>query len=263
MIRRFSLWILILLFASTAIAQDYSSSKGSSTAIAQNFNSSQESSTVIAQDSKSGVNATTPGMNSTTAIVSTASPIPVELFAGHSRFVISFSIARKFTDKTRFGFLASSYMAVDYGNDKTNNESMNVALLSYEVLKGLNIVAGAALHSAWGFRPFSGLQYQLWAGDFSATATSGFYLTESHNFETKGFIEYKPKLSENWSLLTRAEGQYNISMETDRHDRSRIYARLGLTFKTVGFGLAANWDWYGPLKNNKENFGIFVRKAFR
>lgn len=235
MIKRFSLWVLIFLSASTAIAQD--------------FNSSQESSTVISQDSKSGV--------------STASPIPVELFAGHSRFVINFSIARKFTEKSRFGFQVLSNMAADYGNDKTNNESMNVALLNFEVLKGLNVVAGAALHSAWGFRPFSGLQYQLSAGNFSATATSGFYLTESHNFENKGFIEYRPRLSENWSLLTRAEGQYNISMESERHDRSRIYARLGLTRKTIGFGLAANWDWYGPLKSSKENFGIFVRKAFR
>jgi len=249
MIRRFSLWILILLFASTAIAQDYSSSQGSSTA--------------LAQDSKYGVNAAIIGVNATNSRVSTASPIPVELFAGHNRFVINFSIARKFTDKSRFGFQASTYMAADYGNDKTNNESMNVALLSYEVLKGLNIVAGAALHSAWGFRPFSGLQYQLSAGDFFATATSGFYLTESHNFETKGFVEYRPRLSEYWSLLTRAEGQYNINMETDKHSKSRIYARLGLTFKTIGFGLAANWDWYGPLKSSKDNFGIFVRKSFR
>ena len=79
MIRRFSLWILILLFASTAIAQDYSSSQGSSTA--------------LAQDSKYGVNAAIIGVNATNSRVSTASPIPVELFAGHNRFVINFSIA--------------------------------------------------------------------------------------------------------------------------------------------------------------------------
>jgi len=51
--------------------------------------------------------------------------------------------------------------------------------------------------------------------------------------------------------------------ESDHHDRSYIYGRIGLSYKKVGFGLGTNLDWYGPNKLRKDNYGIFVRYEFQ
>lgn len=192
-----------------------------------------------------------------------SAPIPVEVFFGNNRFVSQISISKKFAENSRFGFLATSYIAADYGNDKSENESMNVALINFEILKGFGLVSGAALNSHWGFRPYSGFQYLYANRQFTAMVIPGFYLTESHNFETIGFVEYRPHIKSDWSLYSRLEGLYNADMDTKKHDRSHIYARLGLNYKTFGFGFAANYDWYGPFKANKDNVGVFLRTAFR
>lgn len=192
-----------------------------------------------------------------------SAPIPVDVFFGNNRFVSQFIISKKLADNSRFGFLASSFIAADYKNDKTQNESMNVALINFEILKGFGVVGGAALNSQWGFRPFSGLQYVYANKQFMAMVLPGFYLTESHNFETVGFVEYRPQIKNDWSLFTRLEGQYNLDMDTKKHDRSHIYGRLGVSYKTFSFGLASNYDWYGPFKDKKENFGLFLRNAFK
>lgn len=192
-----------------------------------------------------------------------SAPIPIDVFFGNNRFVSQFIISKKFTDTSRFGFLASSFIAADYENDKTQNESMNVALINYEILKGFSVVSGAALNSQWGFRPFAGVQYVYANKEFMAFVMPGFYLTESNNFETIGFVESRPQIKNDWALFTRLEGQYNLDMDTKKHDRSHIYGRLGLSYKTFSFGLASNYDWYGPFQDKKENFGVFFRNAFR
>jgi hypothetical protein len=189
-------------------------------------------------------------------------PMPVEVLFGNNRFVSQFSINKKFAENSRFGFLATSYIAADYGNDPTENESMNVALIKYDILKGFGLVGGAALNSHWGFRPYSGFQYIYANQQFMAMMMPGFYLTESHNFESVGFVEYRPHLKNAWSLFSHLEGLYNVDMNTKKHDRSFIYGRLGLSYKTFGFGFAANCDWYGPFKESKVNTGIFLRKVF-
>lgn len=190
-------------------------------------------------------------------------PTPVEVLLGNNRFVSQISISKKFAENSRFGFLATSYIAADYGNDKSENESVNVAFITYDMVKGFGLVSGAVLNSAWGFRPYSGFRYLYANQQFLAMVIPGFYLTESHNFETIGLVEYRPHIKNNWSLYSRLEGLYNVDMDTKKHDRSFIYGRLGLSYKTLGFGFAVNYDWYGPFKANKDNVGVFLRTAFR
>lgn len=57
-------------------------------------------------------------------------PIPVEIFFGNNRFVSQIAINKRFTASSRFGILATSFIAADYANDKSENESMNVALIN-------------------------------------------------------------------------------------------------------------------------------------
>jgi len=190
-------------------------------------------------------------------------PIPVELFFGNNRLVSTVSVNRKFTGSDRFGIIASSTTAFSYSNELSDNESMNVLFLSYNINKGFGLLAGFGLNSSWGFRPFAGGSYSYGSKSVVIALSSGFYLTESNNFESKVVLQYTPQIKESWSLYSRFEGLYNQDINTNKHDRGVLYGRLGVNYKSVAFGLAANLDWYGPNKFSRENFGVFVRYSFK
>ncbi|HUH25177.1 MAG TPA: hypothetical protein VLY87_00990, partial [Flavobacterium sp.] len=61
-----------------------------------------------------------------------------------------------------------------------------------------------------------------------------------------------------FNLYTRLQGLYTHQLGHDFHSRSYVMLRAGLTYKDVTFGAAANFDWYGPMKVNKNNVGGFV-----
>ena len=192
-----------------------------------------------------------------------SAPIPVDMFFGNHRFVAEVMVNKKFSESNNFGFLASTYFAADYKNDLRENESMNVLLLTYDLYKGLGVVGGAALNSKWGFRPFAGGQYVYANKAFMGMISSGFYLVESHNSESRAILQYRHPLKGNWLLYSRLQGLLNIDMDTKKHDRGQLFGRLGVNYKAYGFGFATNLDWYGPKKILKENYGVFVSYAFR
>jgi len=170
---------------------------------------------------------------------------------------------KSFSQKSKFGFLSVSTFAVDYKNDKAENDYMTPAFLSYKLGGGFGLTSGVAVNSNWGFRPFTGLQYVFANRKILALIVPGFYLKESHNFETLALIEFKPKFNNEWALYSRLQVLVSQNMEYDNHDRSYVYGRLGVSYKSVGFGLGTNLDWYGPAKISKENYGIFVRYEFQ
>ena len=198
-----------------------------------------------------------------TSVGQRSRPIPVEVFFGNDRVVTEITLIKKFTGIPKFGIIASSYYAADYKNELRNNESMNVLLLTYDIYKGLGIVSGAALNSKWGFRPFAGGMYVYGNKGFATAVSSGFYLTESNNSESKAMVQYRHPLKGNWSVYTRLQGLFNLDMDTRKHERGQLFGRLGVGYNSFGFGFATNLDWYGPNKIFKENYGVYVSYAFR
>ncbi len=190
-------------------------------------------------------------------------PVPVEVFFGNDRVVTEVKLNKKFSGIPKLGVIASAYYAADYENELRNNESMNVLLLTYDVYKGLGVVSGAALNSEWGFRPFAGGMYVYSNKVFTTAISSGFYLTESNNSESKAMVQYRHPLTADWSINPRLQGLFNLDMDTKKHDRGQLYGRLGLGYKAVEFGFATNLDWYGPNKVFKENYGVYISYAFR
>ena len=198
-----------------------------------------------------------------TSVGQRSRPIPVEVFFGNDRVVTEITLIKKFTGIPKFGIIASSYYAADYDNELRNNESMNVLLLTYDIYKGLGVVSGAALNSKWGFRPFAGGMYVYGNKAFTTAISSGFYLTESNNSESKAMVQYRHPLSNDWSLIARLQGLFNLDMDTKKQDRGQLYARLGVGYEASEFGFATNLDWYGPNKVFKENYGVYISCAFR
>lgn len=202
-----------------------------------------------------------------------SAPIPVEVFFGNNRLATQITVNRKFNATSKFGVFASTMTAGDYDNklnfknqtdrDHNDSESMNSLLLTYDVYSGLKLVAGAGINSTWGFRPFAGGQYGYGNKMFFVNVASGFYLTQSNNFESKAAMQLRPHISGDWSLYTGVQAMYNLDMDTKKHDRAALYGRLGVGYKAFGFGFATNLDWYGPNKTLKENYGVYLSYEFR
>lgn len=83
-------------------------------------------------------------------------------------------------------------------------------------------------------------------------------MTKNANFDALALVEYKPEINEKLNLYTIVQGLYTHNLGYDYHSRSYVMLRAGLTYKDITFGAAANFDWYGPMKINKNNFGGFV-----
>lgn len=187
-----------------------------------------------------------------------ATPIPFEIVFTGEGWTSQFILDKKFTGSKDLGIFALSYLRANYDNDEVLRESLNLLLLKYDLYKGFSLTSGAAYFSHWGFRPYVGGQYSFVSKNFMAAVITGYYLTESHNYEAIGMLEYRPALSDKWSLYTRVQGLYNQNTVVGKHDRSHTYVRLGLSYKSFSFGGAYNYDCYGPVKFKDQQWGIFI-----
>lgn len=189
-----------------------------------------------------------------------SAPIPFEVFLGNDGFTSQIIIDKKFNGSNKFGFFGLSFLKADYDNDAYLRESINMAMLKYDLVKNVSIVGGALYNSNWGFRPYAGGQYAYHSRTFMGVLSSGFHLTETHNFESLAIAEYHPQIKDAWSLYTHVQGLYSHLTETGKHDRSFLYSRLGVSYKAFSFGCALNYDWYGngPMKIENHQWGIFI-----
>jgi len=187
-----------------------------------------------------------------------SAPIPLEVVLGNKGWTSQLIIDKKFVDDSKLGFFALSFLKANYDNDEYLREYTNLAFLKYDLFKHVSILSGAAYNSQWGFRPYAGGQYTYITRNLMCAIISGFYLTESHNYEALGMAEYRPVIKDYWSLYIRGQALYNHNIETGKHDRSQIYGRLGLGYKDFSFGCAYNYDCYGPTMLKQNQFGLFL-----
>ncbi len=185
-------------------------------------------------------------------------PIPLEIFFGAEGFTSQIVIDKKLGPESKFSFFGLTYLKANYDNDHFLQESSNLAMLKYDVYKNFSVLSGALVNSNWGFRPYAGAQYAYHTRTFMGFINSGFHLTETKNFETIAMLEYRPSIKDDWSLYSRLQGMYSLNTLDGTHDRSHIYARLGLSYKTFSFGAAYNYDCYGPIHITDSQFGVFV-----
>lgn len=187
-------------------------------------------------------------------------PIPAELFLGTKEWSYQMVIDKKFTDSGQFGIFGLAYLRANYDNDVYLRESLNLALFKYNIYKGISVLSGALYSSHWGYRPYAGAQYLYHSRKFMFMINSGLHLTETKNFETIAMVEYHPAIKGAWSLYTRVQGMYSFNTLINEHDRSYLYGRLGLSYKTYSAGLALNYDVYGfdAMQIRNHQLGIFV-----
>ena len=150
---------------------------------------------------------------------------------------------------------------VDYNNTASETELVIVNNLTYKLFGNIRATAGAEWHYKLGLVPQVGLQY------FKANRTWLFLLNPNINLQpsraisTIGIVEFKPAISKDLSFYSKAQILHVASLSEGTHARSALMLRAGITKGKFTVGLGANFDYYGPMKMEKDNVGLFTRLA--
>jgi hypothetical protein len=191
-------------------------------------------------------------------------PTPMEFMFGHDRLDFQLVFKRNFTPQSKFSVLAIAVFSENYGKGKRLGDSVVIPFqLNYALgNSGLSLAAGAEANSVAGFGTNLGLTHSKATKEILAISVLSYQLSSAQNVKFFGLYEYKPALTEKWSLYSRLQLTYNQGMAEGFHNRSFLYLRAGLKKGPLGFGLGANFDAYGPSKVARENYGVFTRWEF-
>ncbi|MCZ2460845.1 MAG: hypothetical protein LC128_14590 [Chitinophagales bacterium] len=188
------------------------------------------------------------------------SPVIVESLIGNNGVNLETVFSKKFNPGSRFGVfgIVDLYGVYKANEQSFKNQNMSQTQLTYRIVKGLDVSAGAFFEKHSGFRPTAGLQYNLFAGDFHLLVAPRIDLSQTYNGELLGFVEYTPKIGNDWRLYSRAQGMYNRDLKNGLHSISYVWGRLGVSYKTCRFGVGANFNSFGPMKMKENNYGLFA-----
>lgn len=186
-------------------------------------------------------------------------PIPAEVMFGNNRTNFLMILNRPVDAKGRFHFFNVTVGAADYQNTPSETEIVVNNSLTYALGHNFHATAGAQWHFKLGFVPTVGVEYLKARPDFLLVIFPTFNMLPNRNLETVGILEYKPALSPKTRLYTRLQAMYNQDMTLEAHARSAYSVRAGISIKQFTVGVGSNLDYYGPLKFDKTNHGLFVQ----
>jgi hypothetical protein len=190
-------------------------------------------------------------------------PTPVEFMTGNNRMFFQMVVKKKFSPKSKLGFLSTSSFSASYNNEMNDLDITLPVLLNYTVFKGFALVGGTTINNSVGFSPLMGIQHSFANKKWVAVTIVSSLMNSKKNVELFGIYEYKPAISQKINLYTRVQFLYIHSTLTNLHARSFMQLRTGIKRNDLNFGMGANLDQYGPEKTFKPNFGIFAGWAFQ
>lgn len=184
-------------------------------------------------------------------------PINMETVIGSRGVQYQLIINKKFQSIPKLGFFSVTNGTSPWEKEM-NPDIMTQAHLTYSLFKGLDLSAGMQYTPVYGFRPIASLIYSYARPDLLLILNPKIDLADDLATETMALIEFKPKINEKFRFYSRIQGLYGFVPESGIHNRSYIMLRAGLSYKEFTFGAASNFDWYGPMKHNENNVGIFA-----
>jgi len=185
-------------------------------------------------------------------------PVSMEAFGGNRAFAYQLILNKKMQSVPKLGFFSVTNFQTTSWKSSKMNDYMIQGNLSYNFAKRLDVTAGFLWNPVDGIRPSAGLLYSYGTRDLLALANLRTDLTKRANTDILTLVEYKPKVTDKLNLYTRFQGLYTYNFANDFHTRSYIMLRAGLTYKDLSFGVANNFDFYGPNRVYENNLGAFV-----
>jgi hypothetical protein len=186
-------------------------------------------------------------------------PLPVEAVFGNNRLQFQAVINRPISADGKLSFFNLSTGMVDYKNTASETEMVVVNNLTYSLFGNIKLTGGAEWHYKLGLIPQLGLQYFKANRTWLVLLNPSLNMRPSKSLGTIGLVEYKPMLSKKTQLYTRAQILHIQNLQEGIHARSALMLRAGITQGKFTVGLGANFDYYGPLKMEKDNVGLFTR----
>lgn len=193
----------------------------------------------------------------TTTPVTKNPPIFMETFAGDRALAYQMIIDKKLQSVPKLGFFGVTNIQPEWGEPRMN-DYMVQGNLTYSIIRGIDLSSGFIWNPIDGIRPTAGVIFSYGNPKLLAVVNPRVDLSENANFDALALVEYKPEINAKLTFYTRIQGLYTHQLGYDYHSRSYVMLRAGLTYRDITFGGAANFDWYGPMKINKNNFGGFV-----
>lgn len=184
-------------------------------------------------------------------------PINMEAFAGTRALAYQMMINKKLQSIPALGFFSVTNIQPEWSKPKMD-DYMVQGNLTYSFIKGIDLSGGFIWNPVDGIRPSAGLIFSYGNPDLLAVVNPRIDLSKNANFDALALVEYKPAINEKLRLYTRLQGLYTHNLGYDFHSRSYVMLRAGFSYKDITLGAATNFDWYGPIKSNKNNFGGFV-----
>jgi len=189
-------------------------------------------------------------------------PIPAEVFFGNEYIYYQIVTKRAFSQGSNFEYFALATFSADYRNGLKANSMVTIGQISYELGRGFGLMGGADVNSFSGFSPIIGPQHTYASKEWLAVTVVSYFLNGESDLKLFGIYEYKPAINDKWTLYNRVQFIVNQSLSYNSHNKSYLYLRTGLKRNSVIIGIAANFDWSGPSKVYRENYGLFTRWEF-
>lgn len=184
-------------------------------------------------------------------------PITMEAMVGNRGVMYQLLVNKKFQSIPKLGFFSVTHGNAAWEEEMTP-DIMTQAHLTYSLVKGLDVSAGMQYTPVYGFRPVAGLIYSYATKDLLLILNPKVDIADDLASEAMGLLEYKPRINDTFDFYSRVQGLYGFVPDGGAHNRSYIMLRAGLSYKEFTFGVASNFDWYGPAEHNENNYGIFL-----
>ena len=184
-------------------------------------------------------------------------PITMELMAGNRGVLYQLIVNKKLQSIPKLGFFSVTNGTAAWEKELIP-DIMTQAHITYSLFKGLDISSGMQYTPIYGFRPVAALFYSYASKDFFVLLNPKVDLKDDLASEALALVEYKPQLNDKLNFYSRIQGLYGFVPKSGDHNRSYLMLRAGLSYKEFTIGAASNFDWYGPFKQNENNFGLFI-----
>lgn len=184
-------------------------------------------------------------------------PVIVEGLFGNRGMNYQMIVNKKLQSVPKLGFFSVVNILAPWEKEEIK-DFMAQGNLTYRLFKGLDLSSGFIYTPFQGAMPSAGLMYSYANPSALLVVNPRFDLANDGSFETMVLAEYKPVIKEQWRFYSRLQGLYALTYDEQKHSRSYLMLRAGLTYKDFTFGAGANLDQYGPFKEYKYNIGGFV-----
>lgn len=184
-------------------------------------------------------------------------PINLESLFANEGMSVSMSFSKNLQSIPEVGFYNISSIITDWETSALVDLMLQGGI-TYRLFRGVDVFGGYHYVPVNGVHASTGLRLTWAKDDLIVALMPRFDLYKNHAAELFLMTAYSPNIKNDLNFYSKFQGLYAALTKDGTHERSYAWFRVGLNYKDITFGLGANLDYYGPVKANINNFGVFT-----